>query len=144
MTVTFPKLFKFRPECLGDIIRLGDFLDNRRPEPGLNDAVRAEIIAINPEISKSDHITSGGIFAFKAKSPEHLASLLDGMLHLDDGHRMWQTIDTAEEFTGNFVTDEAARGARILDALGDADPKTSTLYAELMEVPEVRQGSLTP
>lgn len=145
MTVSFPKLFKFRPECLDDVDRLGELLEGRVTPDTENDALRDQIVAVNPELAETDriaHSVGGAIFEFEAKSPEHLASLVGAMLKIADGHRMWQTIDTAEDFTGDFVTDEEARAARILEALGDADPKVSEAYAELMDVPA--KNSATP
>lgn len=136
MTVSFPKLFKFRPECLDDVDRLGELLESRATPPTENDAVSAQIVAVNPELAETDriaHSAGEAIFEFEAKSAEHLASLVGAMLKIADGHRMWQTIDTAENFTGDFVTDEEARAARMLEALGDADPEVRETYTEFMD-----------
>jgi len=128
--------FRFRPECLHDVEVLID-------EPG-SKVSNDEIVSINLEESKENLINyavGGAIFSFEAKTPADLARILGEMMLIEDGHRMWQTLDTEAAFTGDAFEGDAARGARILEALGDADPKVAAEYRELMDLPAPEESS---
>lgn len=107
----FPVKMAFRPECGHDVAVLNSLI----PEfdfttPASDDQFPdAQLGAVRYDVTVFDR--------------NELLMLLRSMASIEDGHRMWQTLDTAENYTGDFISGEEEREARILSLVGQ-DPGT--------------------
>jgi hypothetical protein len=112
--MTYPARVRFRPECLHDYNVL---------EGLLHPTVRERVTLTNPEpapdSSDSFHKLGEMVWEVELASAEDLLILMDAMLRVPDGHRMLQTIDQADSFTGEGYEGREDRSARILELLGD-------------------------
>jgi len=136
MTETaFPLKLRTRPECKAD-----------------GEALEGELIAalgsdrltlLNPKASHGEdvlHAVGGMVWEFEATSPRDVALLIQAMASVPDGHRMVQTLDEAENFTGDAFEDEAERAKRILALLGDGEEnalQTYLIYCSPDEEPDL-------
>lgn len=97
----FPITMSFRPECLHD-----------------SEVLQAGM----PLLKMVAHTLDGGILDHMdvtVASASELNMLVRAMAAQQDGHRMWQTLDLAEHFTGDaFVGETDGRYARLEALLG--------------------------
>lgn len=120
----FPADLRLRAECSNDLnaaLEMGQLVDNMPPFQDVDD----------------DDCSAHFIIA----GPEQLAGLLIALSNVEDGHRMFQTLDTAEHYTGEFVDGVEFRADRILALLGNYDPSARKTYLENVGISE---GSPTP
>lgn len=106
----FPITMRFRPECLHDV----EVLQASLPEFQLQVPSAPE----DPE-AKLHHGMGSAVIDVAVPDQEALSRLVSMMAAQEDGHRMWQTLDVAEHFTGDaFHGEENGRYARLEAILG--------------------------
>lgn len=140
MNAEFPCRLRIRPECEADIKSLEDLItDPLGPD---------RLVLVNPapadasESAKLMHQLGGMVWEFEARSADEAAHLISCMARVPDGHRMLQTIDLADAFTGDAFDGEAERAQRITALIGaDHD---DALEAYRMFMPGVEASPGTP
>lgn len=106
----YPLALRFRPECLHDL----DVLRSSLPDFSFTDPT-----APGGDEEKSPHGLGSGYVDVTTASRDELERLVSAMAAQEDGHRMWQTLDVAEHFTGDaFEGEESGRYARLEALLG--------------------------
>lgn len=107
----FPLSLRMRPEMLGD----ADALQN---------ALKA---SLQSDLAASMCVARGDI-EIVATSPGELASLILTLNSEADLHRMMQTLDLSDSFTGEWIEGHPDRAKRVLGALGDDHPQARRVY----------------
>ncbi|MBW3243357.1 hypothetical protein KUV57_11845 [Epibacterium sp. DP7N7-1] len=120
---TFPLKLRTRPECQAD----GEALEGE-----LIAAMEfARLTLLNPKAPEGQdilHSVGGMIWEFEATSPREVAVLIQAMDSVPDGHRMVQTLDEVNSFSGDAFQGEAERAKRILSFLGDSEERARQIY----------------
>lgn len=108
----YPMILRFRPECLHDL----DVLRSSLPDFSFT------IPATQGGSGEGAlHGLGSGDVDVTVESRDALERLVSAMAAQEDGHRMWQTLDVAGQFTGDaFEGEESGRYAR-LEALLDLE-----------------------
>lgn len=102
----FPLDVTFRPECDTDLGRLSDAAPAREFAVG---TASTRFPSEHPGVTTT------------VTSPEDLLDLLREISTVSDGHRMWQTMDLAQEYDGDHLPNPE-RTARMM-ALLTLDPR---------------------
>lgn len=106
----FPIAMRFRPECLHDV----EVLQKSLPDMPI-------VVPPSPEDEdgKLHHGMGAALVDVAVSSQDELKLLVSTMAAQEDGHRMWQTLDVTEHFTGDaFEGEESGRYARLEALLG--------------------------
>lgn len=115
MTSVFPIKIRFRPECQADAEKLfeirggSDRFVSITPEPPAENAM-ARTMFFTGEREWEIEIVSDG----------DMTDLIASMLEVPDGHRMLQTVDVAEHFTGEAFDGAEERSQRIVALMPNA------------------------
>lgn len=80
-----------------------------------------------------------GVYTVEVNSEEETEALLRRMASVVDGHRMWQTLDLADHYTGDFIDDTEAREDRVMGLLGDRRVAQEALDQMMFRIAEKDQ-----